>query len=100
MNVYYLYSDILGIWCLTPLSSIYQLYRGSQFYWWRKSEYLEKTTDLPQVSDKLYLVMLYLVHLFVSGFRTHNLSRVKQRQNRYPNTYIHDLLLSCLRTGA
>jgi len=74
-----------GIWCLTPLSSIYQLYRGSQFYWWRKSEYLEKTTDLPQVSDKLDLIMLYLVHLSVSEFRTHNFSRVKQRQNRYPN---------------
>jgi hypothetical protein len=29
-----------------PLSSIFQLYRGSQFYWWRKKEYLEKTTDL------------------------------------------------------
>jgi len=24
--------------------------RGSQFYWRRKPEYLEKTTDLPQVN--------------------------------------------------
>ena len=25
---------------------------AGQFYWWRKAEYLEKTTDLPQVTDK------------------------------------------------
>jgi hypothetical protein len=50
LNIEYTYIQSGGIRYLMPLSTIFQLYRGSQFYWGRKPEYIEKTTDLSQVT--------------------------------------------------
>ena len=50
----------LGLWCLTSLSIIFQLYRNGQLCWIVGVGNRRKP---PLVTDKLYHIMLYWVHL-------------------------------------
>jgi hypothetical protein len=56
----------LGLWCETVLSTIFQLYQ------WQSVLLVEETgvpgENLPQVTDKLYHIMLYRVHFVWAGF--------------------------------
>ena len=65
---WYIYMYMFVLLCLTPLSTIFQLYRGGQFFGWRKLNVPGVNHNV--ITDKLDQIMLYCL----SGIQIHNIS--------------------------
>ena len=51
--IFFCAGHIYWLWCLTPLSAIFQLYRGSQYYWWKQ----------PEIINLYYKIKLFFSHI-------------------------------------
>ena len=56
-----------------PFLTILQLYRCCQFYCWGKLNYTQKITNILEITDKLYHIMVHRVHLGRSGIQVQTL---------------------------
>jgi hypothetical protein len=60
--------NMLGFMVLNATFNNFSAISWRSVFWWRKPEYPEKTTDLSQVTDKLYHIMHSCIEYTSSGW--------------------------------
>jgi len=61
---------------MVTVLTIFQLYRGSQLYRWRKLEYPEKTIDLPKTNHTLEMCTSLKMFPFILRIYTSILKKI------------------------
>ena len=64
----------LGLWWLMPLTTIYSVISWRSVLLVEETGVPGETTDMSEVTDKLYHIMLYRIHLAMSRIQTHNVN--------------------------
>jgi hypothetical protein len=95
-SIYLVYILIgLKLWWLTPHSTIFHLYRGGQYYLWRKPQTCRN-------SRTNVITVLYRVHPAMSWIRTHNVSGDRHWwltiQLQYVHTHDGHCVICCVDT--
>ena len=70
------YNKTLGLWCLTPFQHFFR-YTVEVSFIGEATRVPVETTDLPYITDKLYHIMLYRVHLAWAGFELTTLVMIR-----------------------
>jgi hypothetical protein len=60
---------VYGVWCFTPLSTIFQLYRGGQFYW-RGNRSTQRKPQTCRKSPTNYFNLFFFFFLFFANHYT------------------------------
>jgi hypothetical protein len=69
----------LGLWCLMPLSTIFQIYCGGHFFFGGVNQSTQRNHRPVASHWQLWHIMLYRVHLIMNWVRTHKFSGDKHR---------------------